>query len=103
MLSDEVLKKCLAGKSFRTNQAIEEQDSEGKPVMVNGKPKAKYVPHVRKMTPGDVLNSYETDEQYVVISKDGSKYRLEKGEDEKKGRGKKPETDNPNPNSPPPK
>lgn len=79
MLADDILKKCVAGKSFRTNQGIEVRDGEGKPVVVNGKPKMQYVPHVRPMTEEDVLNSYETDSHYVVISNDGTKHRVEKG------------------------
>jgi hypothetical protein len=85
MLADDLLKKCLAGKTFRTNQAIPVLGDDGKPVVVNGKAKVQYVPHVRPMTDEDVLNSYETDSHYVVISNDGTKHRIEKGK-------KKPET-----------
>lgn len=80
MLSDEILKSCLAGKTFRTNQAIEERGDDGQPVMMGDKPKMTYVPHVRPMTSDDVLNSYEAESQYVVISKDGTKHRIEKGQ-----------------------
>lgn len=83
MLADDILKQCVAGKTFRTNQTIEVRDSEGKPVMAHGKPKVQYVPHVRPMTEEDVLNSYETDSHYVVISNDGTKHRIEKGKKKK--------------------
>ncbi len=87
MLADDILKQCVAGKSFRTNQGIEVRDGEGKSVLVKGQPKLQYVPHMRPMTEDDVLNSYETETHYVVISNDGSKHRIEKGKkkkDEKK-------------------
>ncbi|HNP80134.1 MAG TPA: hypothetical protein PKN47_01625 [Nitrospira sp.] len=98
MLADDILKQCVAGKTFRTNQAIEVRDSEGKPVIAHGKPKVQYVPHVRPMKVSDVLHSYETDVQFVVISNDGSKYRIEKTD--VKVKGQKPEQ-NQNPNTPP--
>lgn len=92
------VKKAIEGKEFRHNQGIEVKNDEGKPVMHNGKPKLRYSPASRPMTMSDVLDHAIVGNELVVVSKDGTKYRLplsgepesdEKGEGDEKSEGKK--------------
>lgn len=78
--SAPAIARAIGGLQFRTNKEIPVlDDSTGKPVKENGKPKMRYVPDSRPMTAGDVLNAYYADGQLVIVSKDGSKYRSATG------------------------
>lgn len=77
--SAAAIAKALDGVEFRTNKALPVlDDSTGKPVLEGGKPKLRYVPDLRAMTAGDVLNAYYAEGVLVIVSKDGSKHRVTK-------------------------
>ena len=77
--SAAAIAKAIDGLEFRTNKALPVlDDSTGKPVMEGGKPKLRYVPDSRAMKPSDVLSAYYADGALVLVSKDGSKYRIAK-------------------------
>lgn len=77
--SASAIAKAMEGLQFRTNKEIPiVDDSTGKPVKENGKPKVRYVPDLRPMTKDDLLNACYDGNELVLVSKDGSKYRTGK-------------------------
>lgn len=66
------------GLTFRTNKAVEEKDADGNVVKVNGKPRVKYLPVERDLTPDDLLKHYVDGNEVVLVTKDGRKHRVEK-------------------------
>lgn len=79
--SPAAIARAIEGLQFRTNKELPVlDDSTGKPLKENGKVKMRYVPDLRPMTAKDVLSAgYDGDGALVIVAKDGSKYRSEKG------------------------
>ena len=78
--SPAAIAKAIDGLQFRTNKELPVLDDNGKPVKENGRAKVRYVPDLRPMTARDVLSAaYDGDGQLVIVAKDGSKYRINKG------------------------
>lgn len=74
------LAKAIKGLRFRTNKAIPVlDDATGQPIVEGGKEKVRYIADLRPMEVDDVLKAYMADGQLVIVAKDGSKHRLNKG------------------------
>lgn len=74
------LAQAIKGLRFRTNKAIPVlDDATGQPIVEGGKEKVRYIPDLRPMEVSDVLKAYMADGQLVIVAKDGSKHRLNKG------------------------
>lgn len=77
--SAAVIAKAIEGLTFRTNKSLPVvDDSTGKPIVENGKPKVRYVPDIRPMTKADVLSARYDGNELVLVAKDGSKHRIAK-------------------------
>lgn len=72
--------EAIKGLRFRTNKAIPVlDDATGQPIVEGGKEKVRYIADLRPMKRDDVLKAYMADGQLVIVAKDGSKHRLNKG------------------------
>lgn len=60
------VKQAIAGLTFKTNQAIEDKETN----------KKSYVPRERPMREDDVLSYKVDDDGVTIVSKDGSKHRV---------------------------
>lgn len=67
------VKEAIRDLKFKTNQAIEDRETK----------KKTYAPAVRPMTESDVLSWKYVGDQLVIVSKDGTKHRIEGVEEEK--------------------
>lgn len=74
------LAKAIKGLRFRINKAIPVlDDATGQPIVEGGKEKVRYIPDLRPMEADDVLKAYLAAGQLVIVAKDGSKHRLNRG------------------------
>lgn len=64
--------KQLKGLRFHT--------SEKREITKDGEKKTRYFPVERDLKPGDILSSRSTPEGTVIVTKDGRKYTLGKGD-----------------------
>ena len=73
------VKEAIKGLRFKTNQVMEDKESK----------KKTYAPSVRPMTDEDVLSWKYVGDTLTIVSKDGTKHRVECADVEEKKDDKK--------------
>lgn len=77
-MDEEVLKKLvdqglLEGLVFHDHRVIVENKRNHFPPQ-----KVRYTPFTRPLEPGDILDAKEEKGEFVIVTKDGKKYRIQK-------------------------